>query len=60
MRWGEAAVSDGYGSQFYPLETVASSGKQFVTYYAHLSEFGTEYYLTVNGNEVKLGNNTLQ
>ena len=34
---GEAAVSDGYGSQFYPLETLASSGEQFVTYYAHLS-----------------------
>lgn len=51
----ESTVSDEYHSAFYALEKHNdSSGKTFVTYYAHLTNLNPQYTVTVNGNEIVL------
>ena len=51
-------VTDVYGSQFHSLETNGVSSERTVICYAHLSDFGADYRMTVNGTEIKLGETT--
>ena len=52
---GEAIVSDDYNSKFYSLERDNDFlGKTFVTYYAHIPNFNSQYSITVNGNKIVL------
>lgn len=50
---GEAIVSDDYNTKFYALERDNNSlGKSFVTYYAHIPNFNSQYSIIVNGNKI--------
>ncbi|MBR5006870.1 MAG: hypothetical protein IKY07_07240 [Clostridia bacterium] len=52
---GTAVVSDDYGTEFYPLESVNDSlGKVFVTYHGHIDSFDKEYRILVNDTEIVL------
>lgn len=54
---GESIISDKYNTKFYSREKNNNSlGKTFVTYYAHITNFNSTYSVTVNGNEIALGN----
>ena len=54
---GESIVSDDYNTKFYSLERENNSlGKTFVTYYAHIPNFNSQYSIIVNGNEIVLRN----
>lgn len=53
---GEANVSDSCNTEFYSLEKSNSSlEKTFVTYYAHIYEFNSQYSLEVNGSKIVFG-----
>ena len=52
---GESIVVDDYNTKFYSLERDNDSlGKTFVTYYAHISNFNSQYSIIVNGNKIVL------
>ena len=52
---GISSVSDKYNTEFYYLEKDNDSlGKKYVTYYAHISDFGPQYSISVNGNEITI------
>lgn len=54
---GESTVSDDYGTKFYSLKKNNDSlGKTFITYYAHIPNFNSKYYVIVNGNKIVFGN----
>ena len=53
---GETTISDGLNTKFYSLEYYNEhSKKNFVTYYAHVSNFNPQYSITVNGTPIALG-----
>ena len=52
---GEAKISDEYNTEFYRLERFDDVlQKNFVTYFAHISDLTIEYSLTVNGSKIEL------
>ncbi len=52
----ESTVSDEYNTNFYSLKRNDDvRGKTFVTYYAHIPAFNSQYSLIVNDNEIALG-----
>ena len=52
---GESEVSDDHNTKFHSLDNHNDSlGKTFVTYYAHLSDFGPQYSVIVNENKIVL------
>ena len=54
---GELVISDDYNTKFYSLEKKNDFlGETFVTYYAHISYFNSEYSVVVNGNKIALQN----
>ena len=54
---GEAIVSDDYNTKFYSFEKYNDSLETtFVTYYAHIPCFNSQYSVTVNGNKITLNN----
>ena len=47
---GKLTISDCYNSQIHSVEQINEVvNKTFVTYYAHISDFSSEYFLTING-----------
>lgn len=53
---GESTVSDEYNTNFHSLENNDYVyGKTFVTYYAHIPDFNTQYSIMVNDIEIELG-----
>ena len=54
---GESTVSDEYNTEFFSLERYNDSlGKNFVTYYAHITNLNPQYSVIVNDNKIVLGN----
>lgn len=54
---GESTITDEYNTEFFSLERYDDSlDKKFVTYYAHITEFNTQYSVIVNGIEIALNN----
>ena len=54
---GESTITDEYNTEFFSLERYDDSlDKKFVTYYAHITEFNTQYSVIVNGNKIVLEN----
>lgn len=54
---GESTISDEYNTKFLSLERSNESlGKTFVTYYAHMTDFDSQYSVIVNDNKIVLGN----
>lgn len=54
---GESTVSDEYNTKFFSLERYNDSlGKTFVTYYAHITNFSSQYSVIVNDNKIVLEN----
>lgn len=54
---GESTISDEYNSKFFSLERYNDSlGKNFVTYYTHITNLNPQYSVIVNGNKIVLGN----
>lgn len=54
---GESTVSDEYNTKFFSLERYNDSlGKNFVTYYAHITNLNPQYSVIVNDNKIVLGN----
>lgn len=52
---GETDIRDNYNTKFYCLKRRnVSLGKTFVTYYAHISSFNSEYNIIVNDNKIVL------
>ena len=52
---GESKVSDDYNTEFYSLEKYNGSlDKHFITYYAHISGFDSQYSVVVNGKTIAL------
>ena len=52
---GESTISDEYNSKFFSLERYNDSlGKNFVTYYASIPNFNSQYSVTVNNTEMVL------
>ena len=50
---GEFALRDDYDTEFVSLNNDnAYSEKTFVTYYAHISDFNSQYSVTVNGSTI--------
>ncbi len=48
---GESEISDDYNTKFYSLEKNNNYlQKVFVTYYAHISDFDSQYSIVINGN----------
>lgn len=53
----KSTVSDEYNTKFYSLErTNASLEKTFVTYYAHITNFNSQYSIIVNDSKILLKN----
>jgi energy-coupling factor transporter transmembrane protein EcfT len=54
---GEATVSDEYNTKFFSLERYNNSlEKNFVTYYAHITNLNPQYSVIVNDNKIVLEN----
>lgn len=54
---GVSTVSDEYNTKFFSLERYNDSlGKNYVTYYAHISNLNPQYSVIVNNNKIVLGN----
>lgn len=54
---GESTISDEYNSKFFSLERYNDSlGKNFVTYYTHITNLNPQYSVIVNDNKIVLGN----
>ena len=54
---GESTVSDEYNTKFFSLERYNDSlEKNFVTYYAHITNLNPRYSVIVNNNKIVLGN----
>lgn len=54
---GKSTVSDEYNTKFYSLERNNDSlGKVFVTYYAHITNFNSQYSVIVNDTKIVLEN----
>lgn len=54
---GESTVSDEYNTKFFSLERYNDSlEKNFVTYYAHITNLNQQYSVIVNDNKIVLGN----
>ena len=54
---GELTISDEYNTKFLPLKRSNDSlEKTFVTYYAHITDFNSQYSVMVNDSEIVLGN----
>lgn len=54
---GESNISDDYNTVFYSLERYnVSLEKNFVTYYAHIPNFNSQYSIIVNGDKIELKN----
>ena len=54
---GESIISDDYDTVFYPLEEKNEFlGEIFVTYYAHVSNFDSQYSVVVNGSKIVFQN----
>lgn len=54
---GESTISDEYNSKFFSLERHNDSlGKNFVTYYTHITNLNPQYSVIVNDNKIVLGN----
>ncbi|MBE6728395.1 MAG: hypothetical protein E7562_07095 [Ruminococcaceae bacterium] len=54
---GESTVSDEYNTKFFSLERYNDSlEKNFVTYYAHITNLNPQYSVIVNDNKIVLGN----
>lgn len=52
---GELNVTDAYNTEFYPLKNNNSFlDKSFVTYYAYVSDFNSQYCVMVNGDRIEL------
>lgn len=50
------AISDEYNTQFFSLEKIIDSdGQTFVTYYGHITDFNSQYSVTVDGKKIVLG-----
>ena len=49
-------ITDEYNTQFFPLEKIIDSdGQTFVTYYGHITDFNSQYSVTVDGKKIVLG-----
>ena len=49
-------ISDEYNTQFFSLEKIIDSdGQTFVTYYGHITDFNSQYSVTVDGKKIVLG-----
>ena len=54
---GESTVSDEYNTKFFSLERYNDSlEKNFVTYYAHITNLSPQYSVIVNDNKIVLEN----
>ena len=54
---GESTVSDEYNTKFFSLERYNDSlEKNFVTYFAHITNLNQQYSVIVNDNKIVLGN----
>ena len=54
---GESTVSDEYNTKFFALERYNDSlEKNFVTYYAHITNLNPQYSIIVNNNKIVLEN----
>ena len=54
---GESTVSDEYNTKFFSLERYNDSlEKNFVTYYAHITNLNPQYSVIVNDNKIVLEN----
>ncbi len=52
---GELNVTDAYNTEFYHLKNNNDFlGKSFVTYYAYVSDFNSQYGVMVNGDKIEL------
>ena len=52
---GEAQISDDFDTAFYALENeVHVSGEKYITYYAYLPDFQSQYSVVVNGKKIIL------
>jgi hypothetical protein len=51
---GSVDITDRCNSEFYPLKKSNQTiGKEFVTYYAHISDFDGEYWISINGTKIE-------
>ncbi len=46
-------LSDDNNTNFYALTEENALGKEFVTYYAYIPDWTTQYHLTINGNQIE-------
>ena len=54
---GESKISDNYNTDFYSLEKYNRPlEKNFITYYAHIPDFNSQYTVVVNGKEITFNN----
>ena len=54
---GELQITDSCNSKFSSLEkTEPFLEKKFVTYYANIRDFTQQYWISINGEEITLGN----
>ena len=53
---GKSTVSDEHNTKFFSLESSNDYlGKTFVTYYAHVNNFNSQYSITVNNEKIMFG-----
>ena len=49
-------ITDEYNTQFFPMEKIIdSNGQTFVAYYGHITDFNSQYSVTVDGKKIVLG-----
>lgn len=52
---GESDISDEFDTKFYSSEKYNKTlNKKYITYYAHISHFSSQYSVNVNGEEIAL------
>ena len=51
---GSAIIADSYNSEFYAIEKINHTiGKVFVTYYAHISGWDNQYWISINDTKIE-------
>ena len=55
LEGGEIEISDKYNTKFYAIAEYNNSLKaNYYSYYANISQLDSEYYIVINGKEIKL------
>lgn len=57
LKGKEIEIQDSCGSEFLSLEDTISSEDSFITYYAYISEYNEDYWISVNGEKLNLTGN---